>query len=372
MRIVHLTPYWSATTGGPSRYVASLQRALRDRGHEVHVVTRDGGAGAEVVAGAFPFRELRMVRSLRRFAPEVVHVHGSVRHLFAALVYRLGRPRTRVVFTFHTQPITREFLPGLNEVQCDYGTISAVIARALLRRTDLITTVSASIVSRHNDAYRLGIDRYLVIPSGGDVRGARAVPSRTANHARRRGSPQLVSVGVMVWDWKVLGHLVIVRALDKLRRRYPGVQLLIAGDGPHRGVIEREVAALGLQDHVHLLGNVAVEDLLEDADVYVHMAMNEGCSLAIIEAMHAAKPIVAANAGGTPEVLVNGETALLVEPEPDELAVAVQRLVGDAPYGRKLGERAREVALEKYTWSAVAEEYAKTYRSLLASGAGDR
>jgi L-malate glycosyltransferase len=369
MRIVHLTTYWSATTGGPARYVANLRSELGNRGHDVRVVTTDGGAGADVIAGPFPVREWRTVRRLLRIGPDIVHVHNSMRQLFAALVYRLVRSRARVIFTFHTQPITRQFLPRLNGRRYDYNPVSALVARFLLRSTDLITTVSDSIIAKHNGAYRLGIRHFVRIPSGGEphLESVRSASSSTQAASERRDFPVLVSVGVMVWDWKVLGHLVCVRAVDELRRLYPGLVLLIAGDGPHRHVVEQEVAALGLQGHVRLLGNVSPEKILDDADVYVHMAMNEGCSLAIIEAMHAGKPIVAANAGGTPEVLVNGETALLVEPEPDQLAAAVQKLLSDDSYAGSLAKRAREVALQQYTWSAVGEQYATTYQSLLTS-----
>ena len=358
MRIVQLTPLWSATMGGPSRYVACLQRELRDRGHEVRVVTTDGGPDAEVVSGFLP-----LVRRLRRLEPEVVHVHNSARLLAAALLSRTLRSKIPVLFTFHTQPVTRVFLPGLGLPQRDYGVAEAALARFLFGRADLVTTVSESIVERHNELYDLEIRRYSRIPSGGDPRA----PGASSTGSAFEGRPILVSVGVMTWDWKVLGHLVAIRAVAELRRSYPRVLLLIAGDGPHRNVVEREVAALGLGDHVRLLGNVATDRLLDAADVYVHMAMNEGCSLSIIEAMHAAKPIVAANAGGTPEVLADGDSALLIEPEPGQLVAAVQKLVAAAPYAQKLAARAREIALQQYTWAVVADQYAATYRSLLSA-----
>jgi len=344
--------------GGPSRYVACLQRELRERGHDVRVVTTDGGTNAEVVSGFFA-----LVRHLRRWRPDVVHVHNSARLLAVALLARVARPKMRVLFTFHTQPVTRLFIPGLDTPQRDYGPVSSVLARFLFRNSDLVTSVSESIVERHNAAYDLGIRRYLRIPSGADPRAPRTSSTTPAFD----GHPVLVSVGVMTWDWKVLGHLVAIRAVAELRRSYPRVLLLIAGDGPHRNVVEREVESLDLGKHVRLLGNVAPDGLLDAADVYVHMAMNEGCSLAIIEAMHAAKPIVAANAGGTPEVLVDGDSALLIEPEPGQLAAAVQKIVGDEPFAQRLAARAREVALQQYTWAVVADQYAATYRSLLAA-----
>lgn len=369
MHIVNLTTHWSATTGGPSKYVASLQRELASMGHRVDVVTTDAGAGAEVATGSFPRRELRIIARLRELNPDILHVHGSVRLLSIALIHRFLRRRTRIVFTFHTQPSTRGFLPELGERRRDYGVMGGALARVLLSRADLVTSVSESIVTRHNQAYGLAIRRYTCIPSAGEPRGAAELAE--AGHVAADGRyPVLVSVGVMAWDWKVAGHLVSVRAIDLLRQAYPGIRLLIAGDGPHRGVIEREVARLGVGEHVKLLGNVSPDPLLQAADVYIHMAMNEGCSLAIIEAMHAGKPIVAANAGGIPEVLVDGDSALLIAPEPGPLAAAVQGLMKDESRRRKLGERARELALEKYTWPVVARQYAEVYRSLMAPPGG--
>ncbi|MBC7656775.1 MAG: glycosyltransferase family 4 protein [Frankiaceae bacterium] len=234
----------------------------------------------------------------------------------------------------------------------------------MIGKADLVTSVSESIVAGHNEAYGFAIGRFACIPSGGDPRPQQAFSDGVPAIAVGR-HPLLVSVGVMAWDWKVAGHLVAVRAVDRLRHRHPRVLLLIAGDGPHRAIVEREIALRGLEDHVKMLGNVPPDPLLEAADIYVHMAMNEGCSLAIIEAMHAGKPIVAADAGGIPEVLVDGDSALLIEPEPQRLAAALQGLIEDEPHRRQLGARAREVALERYTWSIVARQYAEVYESLV-------
>jgi glycosyltransferase involved in cell wall biosynthesis len=372
MRIAYLTPHWSATTGGPSKYVERLRTNLEERGHTVTVITTDSGDGADVVAGSFPIRDARAVRLLRRFDPDIVHVHGSMRFLLSALAHRFLRSSTRVVFTFHTQPSTDVFLAGHKAHPRDYSAGSALVARALLRSADLVTSVSDSIVTKHNEAYHLGIRRHVRIPSGGDpwnVSGDReGGPNIEQEDDALRGYPLLVSVGVMAWDWKVAGHLVAIRAVDKLRAHYPTVKLVIAGDGPHRGLIEREVATLRLQDHVRLLGTVSPERLLKVADLYVHMAMAEGCSLAIIEAMHAGKPIIAANRAGIPEVLVNEESAVLIEPEPDRLAIAVQDLMSDSERRGRLAARAREVALREYTWPAVAARYAAVYQSLLIGG----
>ena len=149
-------------------------------------------------------REIRAVRLLRRSSPDIVHVHNSVRLLFSALVYRLLRSSVRVVFTFHTQPITRRFIEGLNLPEKDYGAVAAMVARALLRNADLITSVSDSIIARHNAAYNLGIARHVRIPSGGDPAVA-STPSN-GNPIDVQGRPLLMSVGVMTWDWKEIGR----------------------------------------------------------------------------------------------------------------------------------------------------------------------
>jgi glycosyltransferase involved in cell wall biosynthesis len=144
---------------------------------------------------------------------------------------------------------------------------------------------------------------------------------------------------------------VAVRALPRIRASHPKAVLVVLGAGPQRA--ELSALARELEVPVHLLGRVPdVAAWLRRAELLVHPARWEGFGLALLEAMLASKPVVATNVSSIPEIVSDGETGLLVEPDdPDALARAVNRVL-DAPgdYGERGLARARaEFSVERMT-----------------------
>ena len=101
--------------------------------------------------------------------------------------------------------------------------------------------------------------------------------------------------------------------------------------GPTAPTLEAEIDRLGIGDRVRLVGERRdVPELLAGADVFVLSSASEGMPVSVLEAMAAGLPVVASRVGGVPELVVDGETGLLVEPgDPDELAAALGRLLAD-------------------------------------------
>jgi len=175
-------------------------------------------------------------------------------------------------------------------------------------------------------------------------------------------APILCTIGVFSWDWKVAGHLICMEAVASLRKDFPRIKLLIAGDGAFRSYLETTVKNLGLQDNIIFLGNVDhVDEVLSMADIYVHMALNEGCPLAVVEAMRAGKPIVAARQGGIPEIIEDGVTGILVEPTPNALAASVVDLLLSEERRATLGRNAFSYAASNFTWEVIAQKYFTLY-----------
>lgn len=351
--------------GGPSTYARNLAARLRAHGQHVTILTAAPGAGS------IAYREGRLAggwdlfRLFVRLRPDVIHVHGRLQAVAPAWWYRrCVRRATRVVFTFHTAPWIMDFLPLEPRGQPDYSPLMRRVARGLLRRCDAITSVSRNIVEDLNAHYGLAIARYTVVPSAAGVDSV--APARLADFRRRHGlepaRPVLATIGVMSWDWKVLGQQYCLEALARLRSRYPAVTLLVAGDGRHRAYLEARAAEWGVAERVVFLGNVeAVHEVLAAADIYVHLALNEGCPLSVIEAMAAGKPIVAARRGGIPEIVRSGETGLLIEPSAAELATEVERLWEDEPLRRRLAEAARREAGDQFNWERITDRYLAVY-----------
>jgi glycosyltransferase involved in cell wall biosynthesis len=369
MRIALVTPQWKGTVGGPSNYTAALDRELRALGHSVTVLATDSGRGAINIAGSGFSRSWRLFRALVALRPDIVHLQGRAHFIPSALLYRRRNPRSRVVFTFHTQPYVGTFVPNIARGKPDYNPASRVIVSRLLRRCDLVTTVAQSIIGNLNQFYGLDIREFETVPSGGS--STPVDPREVADFRIRHGLdgrfPILASVGVLSWDWKVAGHQICIDAVGELATNYPRILLLIAGDGQHKQLLQRRVRERGLEQHVRFLGNVPNSGpVIGSADLYVHMAMNEGCSLALVEAMHAGKPIVAARLGGNSEILEDGRTGRLISPDPGTLASTVVELLKDQAKRESLALAAQIEARRSLTWAAVARRYDNVYTRILS------
>jgi glycosyltransferase involved in cell wall biosynthesis len=365
LRIAMVTPQWVRTKGGPSTYVGHLTEALRRRGHEVTVLAGEEGPGAIAFDPRPGRREAGILRALRAGKPDVVHLHGRVHYIPPAWAYRAAAgKKVRLVFTFHTQPFIRVFLDLGDQPQPDYAGVKRLLARFLLPRCDAVTSVSRNLVENLNRGYGLGIDTFTVIQSA--AAPAAADPARLAAlkyaYGLHEAFPVLSSIGVLTWDWKVAGHLICCQAAALLRDRFPRLKLLIAGDGRHRGYLEAKIRSLGLEQQAVLLGNWdQIPELLAATDMYVHLALNEGCPLAVIEAMQAGKPIIAARRGGIPEIIADGDTGRLIEPEAEALARTVAELLGHQDERRRLGMNAQAHWRRRLRWEVIAAQYEAVY-----------
>jgi glycosyltransferase involved in cell wall biosynthesis len=154
-----------------------------------------------------------------------------------------------------------------------------------------------------------------------------------------------------------------VRALVRVREAEPRAVLVVLGEGPERGPLERLARELGVADALFLPGRVGdVAALLERAELLVHPARWEGFGLALLEAMLAARPVVAARASSAPELVADGETGLLVPPEdPDALAAAALRVLGDRALAERLGEAGLARARREFSVARMAERTLEVY-----------
>jgi glycosyltransferase involved in cell wall biosynthesis len=146
--------------------------------------------------------------------------------------------------------------------------------------------------------------------------------------------------------------------------------LLIVGDGPLRKEILAQVDALGLSSHVTLAGwRRDMPEIYAASDLFVLTTWGwEGLPLTVLEAMAAGKPIVASRAGGIPEIVVEKETGLLVEPQDAAaLAVALTRLVVDVPFREQAGVAGLLRAESHFDLRTMVENSAKVYTQVLAA-----
>jgi glycosyltransferase involved in cell wall biosynthesis len=160
----------------------------------------------------------------------------------------------------------------------------------------------------------------------------------------------------------------LLTAFATLRQDHPTAALVIAGDGELRADLTAHIAQLGLQGHAFLLGSRNdVPHLLAASDLYINASHYEGLPLSILEAMSAARPIVATSVGDIPHVLVPGAGLLVPPAEPPALAAALRTLLDDPALGLALGRAAQSHVLHHYSPTAWFQQYLALYQTLVST-----
>jgi glycosyltransferase involved in cell wall biosynthesis len=349
--------------GGPTTYVGALIEELRRVGHHVDVFAWNREHRGQGSPGRLASTS-QLLRFLHRSRPDVIHIHSHYRFILPAVIYRIALGGgTRVVFTFHTAPTLRRYLPSAPPRREVAGVMRAAAA-GLLRMCDRITSVSGSIVRELNRGCGLNIRSFVTIPSGGKPQPADPARLDTfvASHCLGSSFPVFGTMGVMYLDGKVLGQQRCIEAVDLLRPEFPAIRLLIAGDGPYRGYLEDLVQRRRLREHVTFLGNItSVAEFFNAIEVYAHMSEVEGCPLSVVDALWARRAVVVANRGGMPEIVTDGATGTIVESSAEDLARAIRNLAEDPRKRQELARRGYDYAERHLGWAKIASQYLDQY-----------
>lgn len=175
------------------------------------------------------------------------------------------------------------------------------------------------------------------------------------------------------------GHLTVLEALAGLRERIRGLRYVVVGTGSMQGQLEARVRELSLEEVVTFAGEVPDEvrtALLHACDVFVManrdiatsegLLATEGFGIVFLEASACAKPVIAGRAGGAPEVVLDGQTGYLVDPEdPADLREALLRLWSDREQAVRLGLAGRERVKRHFTWKGISSQYVSEIHSFL-------
>lgn len=338
MRVVVVSGIWPPDPGGPASHARALADFLAERGHAVEVLTT---AGSEPAARPYPVRwasrrsPLRHVRAtllVQRAAgrADVVYATSMIRR--AAIGSRLaGRPL--VVKLVSDEVFERETRSGrysgtLDEFQRQSGGVRVRFLRATrntaLRSARHVFCPSAYLRDIGRD-WGLDADRLSVLPNPAPV-----IPPMPARDEIRA---ELGLAGdVLVFAGRLGVQKALGVALESLVHA-PAVSLLVAGDGPERGALERRTRELDLDGRVRFLGVVprsTVLRLFRAADATLLSSAWENFPHAVVEALAVGCPVIATAVGGVPEVVKDGENGLLVPPgDPPALAAAITRFFGD-------------------------------------------
>jgi glycosyltransferase involved in cell wall biosynthesis len=292
----------------------------------------------------------RLSRHIRAAAPDLVHLHtGRAAWLGGLAAWLAGRPA--IVTRRMDRPVRA-------------GWRTRLVYERLTRRT---AAISPGVADRLI-AGGVPPDRVTLIPSAVDAR--RLQPRRGA--AAVRGAEGATADDVVLLAMASLvprkGLDVLFDALAALRGRGVCPRLWIAGDGPEATALGAQVESLGLAAQVRFLGRRDdVGDLLAACDVVILPSRHEGLGVAALEAMAAARPVVASAVGGLADAVVDGRTGLLVPADdPARLADALEKLVRDPALRSALGNAGPQRIAERFGAEPLVDAYERLYREVLA------
>lgn len=291
---------------------------------------------------------LRLVRTLRRAPVDVVHAHLGYAATLVPLAARLvGKP---VVATLHLSP-----QPHTSRGEWLKERLSVRIP-ARLGRLVLVSQHAFDEYARIHGPARW---TWRMIPNGVDL-NRYAVRTRALSADR----PVWAMVAALRPD---KNHLDLVRAWAGVVEVHPGARLLIIGDGPSRGDIERAVSEAGLGEAVQLLGRREdVPEILPTLDGVVSASVDEALPTALIEAGACGLPVVATDAGGTREIVLDGITGRLV-PMRDVPALtrALLDTIGDPARAAAYGLAGRVLVQEQYSMATWVDRLELLYREVI-------
>jgi N-acetyl-alpha-D-glucosaminyl L-malate synthase BshA len=364
------------TFGGSGVVATELGKALADHGHQVHFITYSQPARLdffsenlfyhEVTVSNYPLFDYppyelalasRLVDVVRYEQLDILHVHYAIPHASAAYMAKqilasegLNIP---VVTTLHGTDIT---LVGKDLTYKPVVTFS-------INQSDGVTAVSANLKSDTCKYFDIQ-NEIRVIPNFIDLS---RFSHRAKDHFKKAIAPNGEKIVVHTSNFRKVKRVQdVVRVFAAINERVPS-KLLLAGDGPERTHIEQLCRELNLKDDVRFLGKLdAVEEILSVSDLFLLPSETESFGLAALEAMACKVPVVSSNAGGIPELNVEGVTGFLNDVgDVEGMAKNAVYILEDEARLKEFKERALNRAKE-FDISIIMPVYESYYHEVIA------
>ncbi|MEN9207706.1 MAG: glycosyltransferase family 4 protein [Gloeomargarita sp. GMQP_bins_120] len=290
----------------------------------------------------------RICRIIRRGGYDIVHTHLLYADLYGALAARWAG-KVKIVCTRHNDNPYRRYWPMRPLIAWNTCWMDHVI-----------------VISEHLKAFNMKYQRVpahkiTVIPYG-------YTPSPLVERPCWPWEPEALVIGMVGRLVPQKSHATALRAFPLIHRQVPQARLVILGDGPLRPSLMALADRLRITPYVQFLGyQPDAAQWMAGFDIFLHTSLHEGFGLVLLEAMAARRPIVATRVGAIPEIVVHGQTGLLVPPgDPQALAQAVSQLLLDGSLRRQLGEAGYQRLLREFSVEKMLDRTVGVYEFLLS------
>jgi len=305
--------------------------------------------------GLTPSLSLKIASLIRKLKVDLIHTHNVGPLIYGGLASIItGLP---LIHTEHSR------LP-----RCEKRLRS--IEKLLSLKASRIVAVSKCVADQLIEEQKIKPEKVKIIPNGVDV--------ELFDNSRRERKDVREELGIedteivigtagrlaAVKDYTTLIQaFALVRAESKKR-----VRLLMVGDGPERRRLERMSNEIGVGERVIFLGmRDDVARLMAAMDIFALSSIDEGLPLAVLEAMSVGLPIVATDVGGIPEAVEHGLNGFLIPPRsPQQMAIALLKLIHDPELREKLSIQARKRAVERFSIKAMIKAYQALYEEVIS------
>ena len=374
MNIVLVTPFDLAATGGVSTAVRMLCAEFSGKGHHISVllagqtnriVKLDSQMGIPCV-GIYlrvPFIERARLRGIFTFFFFLPITIGRLRRFVQENKIDAVAIQYPMPWMFYFGALRKLGLKKLvvtlqgNDVHDlpEYHWIDRLLVKWLLKNADCVVAVSKSLHDKVRQIFagiEIGTD---IVPNGAPIG---STEERVDSRSETVPKPYILTVGQIIHR---KGMDLLIRALKRARDQGQVLNLVIVGEGPEQASLATEARELGVSDQVFFAGNQSHNETLaffRQCSFFALASRAEGLPLVIVEAMANGKAVVATRIDGVPEIVLDGVTGLLVEPEnPQLLAEALIKLHVDVDLRERLARQGHERAVAQYSWERIAGRY---------------
>ncbi len=398
MKIAMLAAEYPPKWGGIGVHAFNLSTALANQGHEVHIITRKEKASpptqpACVKVHTVPWAKLPLwfilsygksaLRKLEELSSEkfdVVHQHSPLIALKGPWYDRIKCPLVSTMHgTWYMERKSVESEPlsalGVNDLAIRFFSKGFERYEKLaLEKSARVITISNHCVMELEKFY--GAKRKLdLVPNGVDT--TMFVPPTDEERAALR--KKILDKNKLPKDAKLIlyvgrfagrkGIIYLVHALARIKKEHPNAFLIMIGKyGRYISKLEAEGRRLGVRDRMIFAIGLPMKELIEHyqaCDAFALPSTYEGQGIVLLEAMSSGLPCVATNVGGVPDMF-DGTNGKLVElGDVPALADALEMLISDESYWRRMSRSSREVAVKKYDWTVIARRVAQVYENAM-------